>query len=312
MREDAINHPRPAEMEKAVNSKSVLIMIGLLVLTLGGFVFISNLIGARKAVNNPSPLSTTQSQSKSKSQLPISSSLPSANGKAGGAEKRIQTNLAQAQELLVNLATAISINDWATAQQLLSGFESKTRQLPAPQLQNPDISPLLRDFFELYKVQLERAIVEQNAQQAEITINQLYGILGEQLARLSTSATSLELQRLRFLVRELELWGRVGDEKMLQVRAGALREAWWQDARPLMLARHRGVRPVKNFDQLIQQLTAASSPPEFVALVPEFSKELDQIDNLFPHPSPRSADNVSGSGKPANEEGQRKTLAGGR
>ncbi len=295
-----------------MNRKPLLIMIGLLALTLGGFVFISNLIGARRAVSDHLPLPNTQSRSSSKSQAPVSSPPPPVTDKAGGNGKRIQTNLAQAQELLVNLAAAITVNDWATAQQLFSNFESKTRQLPAPQLQNPDISPLLRDFFELYKVQLERAIVEQNVQQAEITTNQLYGILGEQLARFSTSAVSLELQRLRFLVRELELWGRVGDEKMLQVRAGALREAWWQDARPLMLARHRGAGPVKNFDQLIQQLTAASTLPEFVALVPEFSKELDQIDNLFPHSSPRSAGNVSGSGKSADEEGQRKTLAGGR
>src|SRR5205085_2078162 len=104
------------------------------------------------------------------------------------------------------ISAAITANDWANAQQALTRFQSKTQRLPAPQLHHPDISPILQDFFALYAVQLENALAQQNASQANFAINLLDGIVGEQRARLGTRVP-LEFQRLRFLVREVGLWG---------------------------------------------------------------------------------------------------------
>src|SRR5262249_25516020 len=147
---------------------------------------------------------TAQSKTTNKPLLSISP-LPPISYKPSQAEGQMHTDLVRAQALLDEMVGAVAANNWAQAQSLYAEFGRKTERLPAPQLHHPDISPVLQDFFGLYSVKLERAIAEQNAQDAGFALNQLYGIIGEQRARLGTRGVPLEFQRLRFLVREVKL-----------------------------------------------------------------------------------------------------------
>lgn len=278
--------------------KATAMVIMLALLTLSGFILVSNLMGARRPENNQSR-SAAQAKSPDK-QHPLSiAPLPPANYKPSQDEGQMHTDLMRAQELLGAISAAMAVNDWANAQQALTEFQGKTQRLPAPQLHHPDISPILQDFFALYAVQLENALAQQNAPQASFAINQLYGIVGEQRARLGTRGVPLEFQRLRFLVREVGLWGEAGDEKMLRLRAAALRDAWWRDVRPIIAARRTGVESAKKFDQLVQQLSAAGQIHEITALLPEFNKGLEQMDTLFQRPRPASGNHT---GKTADDE----------
>ena len=274
-------------------------VIMLALLTLSGFILVSNLMGAKRPENNPSG---TAAQAKSSDkQRPLSITLPPpANYKPSQDEGQMHADLVRAQDLLGTISTAMAANDWANAQQALTEFQSKTQRLPAPQLHHPDISPILQDFFVLYAVQLENALAQQNASQASFAINQLYGIVGDQRARFGTRGIPLEFQRLRFLVREVGLWGEAGDEKMLRLRAVALRDAWWRDVRPIIAAKRNGVEQAKHFDQLVQQLSAAGQIPEMTALLPEFNKGLDQmVKTLFQQRPPTSGNHT---GKTADDD----------
>jgi hypothetical protein len=169
-----------------------------------GFIMVSSLLnlsfkqdGSQKSPSAPQPTSTIK--------LPaLAAPVPTVtriNQTAG----QWRADLSQAQTSLDQIKTSIAAGDWAGAQSRYSEFELKTRHMPAPQLNYPDISPLLQDFFDFYKVQLARSIAEQNALPATVAANQLYGIVSEQRARFGTRDVPLEFQRLHFLIREIEI-----------------------------------------------------------------------------------------------------------
>src|SRR5437868_1118130 len=170
-------------------------VIMLALLTLSGFILVSNLMGAKRPENPSSPAAQVNKPPDKLHPISIAP-LPPANYKPSQDEGQMHDDLKQAQELLGTISAAITANDWANAQQALTQFQSKTQRLPAPQLHHPDISPILQDFFALYAVQLENALAQQNASQANFAINLLDGIVGEQRARLGTRVP-LEFQRLR-------------------------------------------------------------------------------------------------------------------
>ncbi len=261
-------------------------MMTLVVLTLTGFVMVSrSLVPKTDEAGSSGTGSATQSTPRSSPSAP-----PVTTGnKRRLSERQMAAALSEEQQLLDQLAAAVSANDWVNAKGLFGEFRSKAPQLPAPQLHSPDRSLLLQDFYDFYDVSVERALSEKNARSAMMALNQLYGIVGEHRARLESRSLARELQRLRFLVRELAFWSGAGDEKMLEVRAAALRTAW-QDARVVVSARRSTESAVRSFDQLIEQLAVTRQAREMNALLPEFKKQIEQIESLLPSPpKPNSA-----------------------
>src|ERR1051326_8538678 len=172
-------------------------VIMLALLTLSGFILVSNLMGARRPENNSSR--TAAPPTAPKIQGPVSiPTLPPTNHRTNQDEGQMHADLKRAQELLTTISTAMTANNRAGAQQAFTEFQSKTQRLPAPQLHHPDISPILQDFFTLYAVQLENAFAQQNASQASFAINYLSGIIGDQRARLGVRGVPLAFERLRF------------------------------------------------------------------------------------------------------------------
>jgi hypothetical protein len=273
-----------------VTKKTTAMMIALVALTLTGFVFVSRLSVPKLAEGgNAGTMPGWLGASPSASPLTAGRKL---------SEKQLADDLGERQNLLDRIAAAISAGDWTIAKNLFGEFQSKARQLPAPQLTSPDLSPLLQDFYDYSAVSLERALVEKNARAATLALNQLYGIIGEHRARLETRGIGPEFERLRFLVRELELWSSTGDEKMVVVRASALREAW-QVARPTVIARHSTDQAVRDFDQLIEQLAAARQIRDLSTLIPEFKNQIEQLDGLL-----RAAQKPNSAAKESDDDDQ--------
>jgi len=261
-----------------LTKKATVIVFVISLLTLGGFVVVSNLASTQKLppkATPPQPTVTTTPQT-TVSPQPLTNKISQAEG-------QWRNELSQAQALLDQIALDVSANDWVAAQTHFGEFAGKARQLPAPQLNHPDISPVMQDFFALYRVQLGRALNEQNAQNARVSLNQLFGIIGEQRARFSTRGVPIEFQRLRFLLREIEIWSAASDEEMLKLRKNALSEAW-KDIRPVIAARRSGTESAAHFDELIAKLSATGQPTELISLLPELNKELEKMNNLFQRP----------------------------
>lgn len=258
-----------------MTNKTFIVAVGLAGLTLSSFALVSNY------VSKPPVVPVTKPTPAPKATLSIAASPAP---KTPLPEKQMYSDLGEAVKLLEQVRTAVLAQDWANAQSQLDAFTGKTQQLPAPQLNQPDVSPVLQDFFALYRLELTRALSEQNQGNARFALNQLYAIVGEWRARLGTRGVPLELVRLNFLVREVELWGELNNETLLRERVKALRETW-QELRPLIAARHNGRESVVQFDTLLQRLGTANPPAPDSALISECQQQLEQMDGLFRRPS---------------------------
>lgn len=279
-----------------MTKRATAVVVGISLLTFGGFVIVSNLAGTQKLP----PLKTAQAKPTATSKPQTAASPQSPVTKGIQSETQLRVELGQAQSLLDQVTTDVSLSDWPAAQTHFSEFAGKARQLPAPQLNHPDISPVMQDFFALYKIQLARALNEQNLQQARFSLNQLFGIISEQRARFSTRSVPLEFQRLRFLLREVEIWSGSGDEEILSMRKTALGEAW-RDVRPVIAARRSGAEQANHFDELIGKLSAATQPAELTALLPELNQEMEKLNNLFQR-QPRASGSPSAQSRNAEDD----------
>lgn len=280
-----------------MTKQTTVVVIFLAALTFAGFVIVSNLVSPP----NPKPvLPKSATALPSPTSTPPVASVPPAQGKSTPSDGVWRAELGEAQNLLERLHKEVTDNDWQNAQTHFAEFERKTQQLPAPQLNHPDISPVLQDFLALYRVQLSRALNERDSAKGRFAVNQLYGIVSEQRARFGTRGLPLEYQRIRFLLREVEMWNETGDDEMLRVRKAALQDAW-KDMRSVVLARRNGGEQVKNLDGLLEKLARARQASEITQLLPEFDKELDLVNNLFQRQA-RSGGTLNGSAKTTEDD----------
>lgn len=284
-----------------MNRKLTAIVSTLALLTLACLILVSNLIGGKKPVVSSTPLQATPQPTATAKAQHSQTPAPQSAYKLSPAENQIYAELVKAQEQLGKISAAVAANDWAGAQSLFAAFSFKAHRLPGPQLHHPDISPVLQDFFDLYSVNLDQALSAQNARQAQFAVNQLFGIIGEQRARFGGRGVPLEVHRLRFLAREVELWSEAGDERMVRVRLNALNEAW-REASPLIRARRNGAALTKQIEPLLAQLSSPRQDSQSLsALTTELNKSLDQADKLFQRQL-RPSGTVSPAGRGADEE----------
>ena len=270
-----------------MTKQATTILIALVLLTLAGLLIVSNFISEPKPSGEQ--LSAAALVGNSPKPTPLMAARPLANA------TQMVADLTRAQEQIDAIVEAVKNNNWGLDESLFVTFELKDRRLPTPQLRHPDIAPILQDFFDLYVVQLDRAIEEKQAKSAQIALNQLRGIVAEAKARMVNRTAPVEVQRLHHLVRELALWKDVGDERMLRTRLGALREAW-NDASPLIRTRKQSDTVAPRFEALLAQAVNAENAAKLVPLLPELNEELDQIDDLF-QPAPAHE-----SSNPKNDE----------
>jgi len=231
---------------------------------------------------------------------PQSAVAPLAPSRANPTDTQMRSDLTRAQALLDLINGAVASSDWEHARQNFAEFEQRTVRLPAPQLNHPDISPVMQDFFLYYKVQLSRGLAQQSAPQARFAANQLYGIVSEQRARMGTRGVPLEFQRLHFLIREVELWEQAGDGEMVKLRTVSLMDAW-KEVRPVILARRNGASAARNFDALTEKLVSSASSAEMAGLFGDLAKGFETMSGLFQNP-PRPPSASPTATKPSDEE----------
>ncbi len=266
---------------RTMTRKSTAVFFALAALTLAGFFIVSNVITGHKLIDNTQTSnSATKPTPTPRPVGPLTSPLPPSVAKLPVTEIQLRENLLQSQVLLDQLKTDLATGAWDKANGHFAEFEKKMGTLPAPQLNHPDISPVMQDFFALYKVQLGRALSQQDAQQARFATNQLFGIISEQRVRFGTRGVPLEFQRLHFLIREVEIWNQAGDQEMAYLRTISLRDAW-KEVRPIIAARRNGLEQARTFDALIDKLSTFDPNQDFAALISDLGKGFEQMSALF-------------------------------
>ncbi len=279
-----------------MNRKPTAVLIVLAALTVAGFFIVSNVITGHMNSDKGQAQNPTAKPTVPRRLL----SPPPSVSKTPVTEVQLRENMLQSQVLLEQLSSDIETSAWDKANGHFAEFEQKMGVLPAPQLNHPDISPVMQDFFSLYKVQLGRALALQDAQQARFATNQLFGIVSEQRARFGTRGMPLEFQRLHFLIREVEIWNQSGDQEMAYLRVISLRDAW-KEVRPVIAARRNGSEQAKNFDALVEKLSTFDPNQDVATLVSELSKGFEQMNTLFQRASRQPGANAN-SGKSSEDD----------
>lgn len=284
-----------------VTNKSVLLTALLLAgIVVGSFAFVSSLVS--QPPRRVPPSTRTGSVASSKPDAVQAPPLrPNTAVHPNNSDKELYDQLSQAQAFLAELRAALQSSDWTSAPALLNEFNQRTEHLPAPQLNQPDFSPVMQDFLTLYRVELARALHEQNQANAQFCLNQLFAIVSEQQARLGPHGAPLELVRLNYLVREISLWAQSSNDAMLTERRKALQETW-QELRPLIAARRNGRAIALHFDSLLEQVGQTIAAPELAALATQCQPDLEQMGALFRRPPSHPAHPVANPTKPADEE----------
>jgi len=278
-----------------MTTKPTAVFIALAALTVAGFFILSKVITGQNTekgqTQNPARPTPTPKPQATVSPTYIKGPIT---------EYQLRDDLKQSQILLDQLKADIATGAWDKANGHFAELEQKTRILPAPQLNHPDISPVMQDFLALYKVQLGRALAQQDAQQARFATNQLFGIVSEQRARFGSRGVPLEFQRLHFLIREVEIWNQAGDQEMAHLRAISLRDAW-KEIRPVIAARRNGSEQAKNFDALIEKLSTFEQNQDLSTLLSDLGKGFDQMNTLFQRAS-RQPGASANTGKTSDDD----------
>ena len=89
----------------------------------------------------------------------------------------------------------------------------------------------------------------------------------------------VDIARLDYYGRELELWSAVKDEAKLKKAADALRKTW-DTVRP-SVKKHGGTAEAKTFDGLMLKLKAAKSPKQYKSVAAPILDEVDNLEKVF-------------------------------
>jgi hypothetical protein len=87
------------------------------------------------------------------------------------------------------------------------------------------------------------------------------------------------LARFIFLTREFAVWTDARDLQMLQIRAGAIRDAW-ADLRRTIIQK-RNAEATADFDKISEELQQASTVDEYAEMVPRIREATDHIEEMF-------------------------------
>ncbi len=249
------------------------ITIGLLILLFiaaGGGILACRKISSSNAVN-PSSNPAAESISKKTSDADFADD-----------DEHVIKNFDRALDELDEITSSCDREDWQVAGEHYEIFRQVTRKQPQPKLSHPDVSLALLDAFDLYNVQLEQAIADEDWTEATFASNQLTNILSDLITQLQTNnamEARRELRRLIFLNREMQLWAKRGNEKMLKMRAKRLRSAW-NDLRPVIFD-HHGAEAAEQFDAVANRLEKIESIDDYQNISSDLSNAVSALTTVF-------------------------------
>ena len=164
----------------------------------------------------------------------------------------------------------VKLGDWPKAASDVALLKQAASKLPAEVNGNGRPGVELQNTIQ----SLDEAITEKNWERATREANQITWI-GADLSAPFNPLVPIEVTRLDYYGRQLEISSAEKDEPRLKATAADMASAW-KSLRPRIEAAG-GVSEAENFSKLVAQVQAARSPGDFGKLA---SPVLDEVDNL--------------------------------
>ncbi|MEA2551829.1 MAG: hypothetical protein QOJ65_5 [Fimbriimonadaceae bacterium] len=186
----------------------------------------------------------------------------------------VPQSLANAGEYGENVYDYAKANDWKNADVKLAALRDAARQVRTDVKNNSAAVERLDGSV----VALDRAVSSKDRQATMREANQVT----LDVANLTTAyklSVPVEVIRLDYYGRELEVWAQAKDANKLQAAAREMRRTW--DAlRPAIEG--KSATEVKKFAALVAQVESAKTPADYARVATPVLDEVDNLEKLFP------------------------------
>jgi hypothetical protein len=185
----------------------------------------------------------------------------------------VPTSLSNAGEYGENVYDFAKANDWKNADVKLAALRDAMKNVRA-EVKNQSKAV---DRLDTNVAALDRAVTAKDRQAAMREGNQVT----LDVANMTTAyklSVPVEVTRLDYYGRELEVWAQAQDANKLQATVREMRRTW-DSLRPSVEA-HKATE-AKKFDALVAQVESAKTPADYARVAMPVLNEVDNLEKLF-------------------------------
>jgi hypothetical protein len=199
---------------------------------------------------------------------------PSTASSAATTEGNVPTSLSNAGEYGENVYDYAKANDWKNADVKLAALKDASKSVRAD-VKNQSAAV---DRLATNVATLDRAVVAKDRQATMREANQVT----LDVANMTTAyklTVPVEVTKLDYYGRELEVWAQAKDANKLQATAGEMRQTWDSLRSPIG---SRSATEAKKFDALVARVAAAKTPADYARVATPVLNEVDNLEKLYP------------------------------
>jgi hypothetical protein len=202
------------------------------------------------------------------------------NPAAGSASSPLTTqesapaSLANAGEYGENIYDYAKANDWKNAEVKLAALREAVKNVRTD-VKNKSAAI---DRLDEHVAALDRFVAAKDRHQVMREANQVT-IDAAEISTLYKLSVPVEVTKLDYYGRELEVWAQVQDANKLAETVRELRQTW-ESVRPSIEA--RSATEAKTFDALVVQVESAKTPAHYARVATPVLDEVDNLEKLFP------------------------------
>ncbi|MDT4896926.1 MAG: hypothetical protein QOH25_2003 [Acidobacteriota bacterium] len=189
-------------------------------------------------------------------------------------EESVPPSLANAGEYGENVYDYAKARDWKNADVKLAALKESVKQARA----DVKDSSAVVDLLDGNVAALDRAVTAKDRQAAMREANQVT----LDVANMTTAyklSVPVEVTRLDYYGRELEVWAQAKDASKLQATTREMRREW-DTLRPSIEA--KSATEAKKFEILVAQVEGAQTPAAYERVATPVLDEVDNLEKLFP------------------------------
>jgi hypothetical protein len=189
-------------------------------------------------------------------------------------EASVPTSLSNAGEYGENIYDYAKANDWKNANVKLVTLRDEVKNVRT----NINGPRAALDRLEVTVAAVDRAVTAKDRQATMREANQVT----LEIANLTTAykpTVPVEVTKLDYYGRELEVWAQAQDANKLQATAREMRRTW-DSLRPTV----ESLSPTraKKFDALVARVESAKKPADYARVATPVLDEVDNLEKLFP------------------------------
>lgn len=190
--------------------------------------------------------------------------------KSSAIPDKVPAALTDAGEFGENIYDAAKANDWKAANAKLTALKTAAQKMADEKIGSTE--------FEATLGKLEKAVAAKDKTSTLIEAN-LLTLAAANLTADYNPAIPVEVVKLDFYGRELEIWAAAKDEAKLQETAKLIRQSW--DAVRAIIEAKGGKREAAAFENLVVKTDAAKTPIDYAKLAAPILDEVDNLEKVF-------------------------------